>query len=308
MKRLYSLILLGLLLFGCSSPARQKNKPMIVCTTGMIADAVRQLAPSNVEVIALMGPGVDPHLYKATQGDLERLQHADAIVYNGLHLEGKMGEVLERLAEVKPVYAMADGLQNELLIHAPGDSNSYDPHIWFDLSLWSKAAGALRDELGAQFPTWRDSLAKNFMDFEQDLLAAHNRAQNTMRTIPASKRVLVTAHDAFAYFGRAYRLEVRGLQGISTASEFGLRDVTDLVNFITQRKVPAVFVESSVPKKSIEAVMSGCQARGHEVKLGGQLYSDALGEAGSPEETLIGAFKANVEAIYSGLNPQPSTP
>ncbi len=307
MKRI-TLLLFSLVLLQCAPPAQKNKQTTIVCTTGMLADAVRQMAPADVSVIALMGLGVDPHLYKATQGDLERLQKADVIVYNGLHLEGKMGEVLEKLSAIKPVFAMADGLEESDLIHPPGDTNSHDPHIWFDLSLWAKASKALRNELRSQFPTWVDELDKNFLDFEQDLLAVHNWAKNEIRTIPKSKRVLVTAHDAFAYFGNAYEIEVRGLQGISTASEFGLRDVSDLVNYIVTQEVPAVFVESSVPKKSIEAVISGCRSKGHDVMLGGQLYSDALGEKGSAEATLIGAFKANVLSISRGLNPQNTQP
>jgi manganese/zinc/iron transport system substrate-binding protein len=306
MKRLIALFIGLWFLLSCSSPQQTNAVPTVVCTTSMVADAVTHLVPKGVEVISLMGPGVDPHLYKATQGDLERLQKADIIVYNGLHLEGKMGDVLEKVGRIKPVIAMAEGVSESLILNPNNDSTIHDPHIWFDLSLWVQGVDFLRTELIKQRPEWSDEVDANYSDFEQDLLAAHNWAIHQMELIPEKNRVLITAHDAFAYFGRAYGLTVKGLQGISTASEFGLKDVSTLVSFISENKVPAVFVESSVPKKSIESVISGCKSRGHQVVLGGQLYSDALGAAGSETSTLIGAFKANVNTIKSGLEKEPN--
>lgn len=289
-----------LLIWQCQQPPVKKEGLTIVCTTSMVADAVQAIVPKGVTVIALMGPGIDPHLYKATQGDLERIQKADVIVYNGLHLEGKMSDILEGLSAYKTVLALGDFIPASALI-SYGNAEQIDPHIWFDLSLWSTAVGGVKDALGTKYPDLKDDLDAGFFDFEQDLLATHNWAVTQLQNIPKNQRVLVTAHDAFGYFGRAYDLQVRGLQGISTASEYGLQDITNLVDFIVSNKVPAVYVESSVPKKSVEAVLAGCRAKGHPVILGGQLYSDALGKAGTETATLIGAFKANVTAIATGL-------
>ena len=304
MKGLRILFLL-ILLVGCSNP-QADNNIKIVCTTSIVADAVRNLVPENVIVTALMGPGIDPHLYKATQGDLERLQRADIVFYNGLHLEGKMGDVLVKLARIKPVFAISQNIDRNKLINLQGDADTYDPHIWFDLQLWAMAVEEAKSILAAQYPAWKAELEANFHQYNLALLSAHQKAKKAIQSIQPENRVLITAHDTFSYFGRTYGLEVMGLQGISTASEYGLNDVSSLVRYISTNKIPAVFVESSVPKRSIEAVIEGCQKNGHQVKLGGQLYSDALGDAGTDAETLIGAFEANVSTIISGLKtPQP---
>ena len=301
MKRILILSISALLFWQCAEPVSENKTFTVVCTTSMAADAMKQIFPEDVEVIALMGPGVDPHLYKATQGDLEKLQSADIIIYNGLHLEGKMGDILEKLARQKTVVSLGEALPETSLIDFESNPGSPDPHIWFDLSLWAKALGAAKNGIIATYPEFKEELDANFFAYEQDLLGTHNWAIEHLANIPEEHRVLVTAHDAFSYFGRAYNMRVRGLQGISTASEYGLQDISNLVTFIVDNKVPAVYVESSVPKKSIEAVISGCKSRGHNVVLGGQLYSDALGEADSETGTLIGAFKANVNAIAVGL-------
>jgi manganese/zinc/iron transport system substrate-binding protein len=301
MKKLILFISALFLLTQCGQPAKKSDRISIVCTTSMVADAVKNLMPKSVEVISLMGPGVDPHLYKATQGDLERLQEADVVVYSGLHLEGKMGDVLEKLARIKTVINLSDGVPREQLLHPPGNVEGHDPHIWFDLTLWAKGVAHVKTELAKKYPSWQEDLDANYFAFEQSLLATHNWAITKMDSIPPQHRTLVTAHDAFSYFGRAYHLNVLGLQGISTVSEFGLKDISELVNTIVAEKIPAVFVESSVPKKSIEAVIEGCRSKGHHVVLGGQLYSDALGEEGSATESLNGAFRANVNTIFNGL-------
>jgi manganese/zinc/iron transport system substrate-binding protein len=308
MKKILILLTSALLFWQCAEPVKEDKSFIVVCTTSMAADAMRNIFPSDVNVIALMGPGVDPHLYKATQGDLEKLQSADIIIYNGLHLEGKMGDILEKLANQKTVIALGQGLTESELIDFESNPGSPDPHIWFDLSLWAKAVRAAKNNIIAAYPEFKEELDANSFAYEQDLLGTHNWAIEHLANIPEDYRVLVTAHDAFSYFGRAYNLRVRGLQGISTASEYGLQDISNLVTFIVDNKVPAVYVESSVPKKSIEAVISGCKSRGHNVVLGGQLYSDALGEAGTETGTLIGAFKANVTIIALGLSREDATP
>ncbi len=307
MKNLFKILLAALLFWHCAQPAKKSNAISIVCTTSMVADAVKNLVPRGVEVISLMGPGVDPHLYKATQGDLERLQNADVIVYNGLHLEGKMGDVLEKLGRIKTVIRLSDGVPQKQLLHPANNPEAHDPHIWFDLTLWAKGVAHVKKELAKKYPQWTDDLDANYFAFEQALLSTHNWAIATLDSIPPEHKTLVTAHDAFSYFGRAYHLKVIGLQGISTVSEYGLKDISTMVNMIVAEKIPAVFVESSVPKKSIEAVIEGCRSNGHNVVLGGQLYSDALGEVGSETEDLIGAFRANVKTIAHGLGKHQTT-
>lgn len=281
--------------------ADDKSRLIIVTTTGIIRDAVVNLVHDRAEVVALMGPGVDPHLYKATQGDLDKLLKADLVIYNGLHLEGKMSDVLEKLSHRKQVYALGHSLPDSLLHHVPGFENTYDPHIWFDVSLWSMAVRNLSGFLQEFDPSNADYYRKNHQVYAAKLDSLHQWVQQQISTIPADQRVLITAHDAFGYFGKAYNIEVRGLQGISTLSEFGLRDITNLANFIQERKIKAVFVETSVPEKSIRSLIEGCRERGWEVKLGGSLYSDALGAEGTPEGTYIGMIKSNVKTIVEAL-------
>lgn len=292
-------------MFSCGKqqPAQRQpgEKMKIVATTGMIGDAVEEIAGSHAEVVTLMGAGVDPHLYKATHGDLERLTEADVIFYNGLHLEGKMGEVFEKLARTKPVIAIGDELAEEKLRKVAGFQGAFDPHIWFDVKLWSEALGAVSRHLQAFDSAHARDYVQNHARYLEQLDSLDKAVRQTILQIPASQRVLITAHDAFGYFGDAYNIEVRGLQGISTLSEFGLRDVTELVDFIIARKVKAIFVETSVSQRSIEAVVEGCRQKGWNVVIGGRLYSDAMGERGTPEGTYVGMVNANVKAIAESL-------
>lgn len=304
-----TLSLLFAALTACSSIDTQQDKKLhIVCTTGMIGDAITRIAGETAQVITLMGPGVDPHLYKPTQGDLARLSQADIIVYNGLHLEGKMGEVLKKLARTRKVIALGELLPAELLRHPEGNPNAHDPHIWFDVSLWSRAIRATGEQLAEADAVNAALIRRNAVDYANQLDSLHIRIQQSLAAIPDDQRVLITAHDAFGYFGQAYGMEVRGLQGISTASEYGLRDISDMVNFLTEQKIKAVFVESSVPSKSLEAVLEGCARRGHQVRIGGHLYSDAMGESGAREGNYIGMVEANVETIVAALAPERSRP
>ncbi len=299
---------LFLAITSCSTDNSQKTitrkageKLRIVTTTGIIADAVRNIAGEKAEVISIMGPGVDPHLYKATQGDLEKLTTADLVIYNGLHLEGKMGEVLEKLSRTRKVVTITRHLDKALLRNSADYPGSYDPHIWFNVALWQKATAAITTHLTDLDPENTNYYLERAKNYATELNGLHNWATEQIATIPESQRVLITAHDAFGYFGDAYKIEVRGLQGISTVSEFGLRDVSDLVGFITERKIKAVFVESSVPKKAIEAVVTGARDRGHEVSIGGELFSDALGQEGTPEGTYAGMVRHNVNTITRAL-------
>src|SRR5687768_9115721 len=267
-------ILSACLWVGCKQQVPNERDPgekiKIVTTTGMIQNAAANIAGRHADVIALMGPGVDPHLYKATHGDLESLTEADIIFYNGLHLEGKMGEVFEKLSRLKPVIAVADGIEEERLRKVPGFQGAFDPHIWFDVKLWQEAVKNVSVHLQKYDSSHADEYSKRTQKYVQRLDSLDNAVRVTLSEIPEMQRVLITAHDAFGYFGDAYNIEVRGLQGISTLSEFGLRDVTELVNFIIMRKVKAIFVETSVSQKSIEAVVEGCRDKNWDVKIGGR--------------------------------------
>jgi manganese/zinc/iron transport system substrate-binding protein len=267
----------------------------------MIADAAKNIAGPEIEVKALMGPGVDPHLYKATTGDLATLRKADIIFYNGLHLEGKMSEVFQKLAQEKAVFAVSEKLPEERLMHPPGNPEAHDPHIWFDVSLWMDACRAIGSRLMEMDPDRAAVYQQNMTTYLDSLRVLDGWVRERIQEIPESGRVLITAHDAFGYFGRAYDIEVRGLQGISTVAEFGLKDVKELVDFICQRQIRSVFIESSIPAKSLEAVVEGCRNKGHDVKIGGTLFSDAMGNAGTPEGSYTGMVRANVITISNGL-------
>ncbi|RAV99629.1 metal ABC transporter solute-binding protein, Zn/Mn family [Pseudochryseolinea flava] len=285
---------------GKETPTTQ-GRLQVVTTTGMIKDAVTNIAGDRVDVVALMGPGVDPHLYKATQGDLAKLTAADIIFYNGLHLEGKMGEVFEKLTVQKTVVPVSVSIEDTLLRAVPGFQGTHDPHIWFDVKLWENAVKQVSKTLQE-----KDSVnAAYYMVNEKKYLATLDSLDDAVRKhlqeVSKEQRVLITAHDAFGYYGDAYQVEVRGLQGISTMSEFGLKDVTELVNFIIGRKIKAIFVETSVSQKSIEAVVEGCKQKGWDVKIGGSLYSDAMGEEGTPDGTYVGMVSANTRTIVRAL-------
>lgn len=303
--RIVMLILLIVLMCACTNTKKNntsgKLKIVVVGTTGMIADALGNIVGDKGEVQALMGPGVDPHLYKVTQGDLQKLQNADLIFYNGLHLEGKMSEVLEKLAKKKKVIAVSDGINKNKIRMLDEKKTVRDPHIWFDVSLWKEAVLFASKELQKLDSIHLETYKTNTFNFVNQLDSLDEWVKTEINTIPEQNRLLITAHDAFGYFGAAYRIEVKGLQGISTVSDYGLNDVTTLVNLITSRKIKAIFIETSVSDKSIKAVLEGCQAKGHKVVIGGTLYSDAMGQAGTPEGAYIGMVRANVTKIVKAL-------
>ena len=274
----------------------------IVTTTGMIADIAKNVGGDRVQVTALMGPGVDPHLYKASEGDVQRLQEADVIFYNGLHLEAQMGSVLERLNEfgIKTV-AVTDQIDRSLLQSPPEFQGNYDPHVWFDVTLWMRAVEQTRDTLVELDPDSAAKYESNAEAFLGELQDLHQYVLDQANTVPAEKRIVITAHDAFNYFGRAYGFEVRGLQGISTEAQAGTADVQTLADFIVEKQIPAIFVESSVPQRNVEAVQAAVQAQGFEVTIGGSLYSDAMGGEGTPEGTYIGMVRHNIDTIVTAL-------
>jgi manganese/zinc/iron transport system substrate-binding protein len=304
--RLYFFIavLANLLLVSCKhETSTGDDKLQIVATTGMIGDAVGIIAGDKADVTVLMGPGVDPHLYKATQGDLNALRSGDIIFYNGLHLEGKMQEVFDRLATTKKVFPVAAGIPESKLrtVAQVNGISTHDPHIWFDVQLWMLAVAEIGKQLSASDPTNAAFYATQTTKYLEQLAALDVFVKEKMSAIPETHRTLITSHDAFGYFGAAYGIRVKGLQGISTAAEFGLKDITDMVNMIIAEDIKAVFVESSVSEKSIQAVIEGCHQKNHNIKAGGTLYSDAMGAAGTPEGNYIGMVTHNVEVIYAAL-------
>jgi len=289
-------------LWSCGTTNQENSgKLNIVATTGMVADVAKNVGKDSVNVTALMGPGVDPHLYKATQGDLGKLQAADIILYNGLHLEGKMGEVFEKLERIKTVVPIARSINEAMLLDDPVYQGTFDPHIWFDVSLWMQTVVEVTNTLIEARPELADYFKANADAYRAELADLHEWVINEMQSIPPSKRIMITAHDAFSYFGRAYGIEVKGLQGISTLSEFGLKDRVDLINFIVDKQIKAVFVETSVSEKNIKAIVEGCAQKGHTVEIGGNLFSDAMGAAGTAEGNYVGMVKSNVRTIVEAL-------
>jgi manganese/zinc/iron transport system substrate-binding protein len=281
--------------------SRAERKYNIVTTTGMIADAARNVGGDKVKVTALMGPGVDPHLYKASEGDVTRMADADLILYNGLHLEGSMANVLEKIGARANTFAAGSAIDEARLLTPPQFKGAHDPHIWFDVGLWIYVVEGIRDKLIESDIENAETYKENAANYLDRLDSLHAYVKEQSERIAPSQRILITAHDAFNYFGRAYGFEVRGLQGISTAAEAGTADVKDLAKFIAAKKVPAIFVESSVPVRTIEAVQAAVKARGFEVKIGGQLFSDAMGNPKTPEGNYIGMVSHNINTIVSAL-------
>ncbi len=296
------------LVAGCGPVVDEGTAPgdrraKVVATTTIVADAVRQVGGDDVEVISLMGAGVDPHVYKPSAGDVRRMAAADIVFYSGLHLEGKMGEVLEQMngRGIRTVAVTGCIEEDRLIVTSVRGAGGHDPHVWFDVALWSDAVVCVRDGLVEIDPGHAEDFERRAAEYGRELEALDQEIAERLSTIPEGRRVLVTAHDAFSYFGRAYGLEVRGLLGVSTASEAGAADVKDLARFIAERQIPAVFVETSVSPRTIEALREAVAARGFEVARGGSLYSDALGSPGGPAETYAGTVRANVETIVTAL-------
>lgn len=271
----------------------------VTATTTVVADLVEQVGGDLVVVESLMADGVDPHSYRAPPRDIDRLVRADLIVANGLHLEGKLAELLERIGRKRPFVAVGEAVpQDELL---PIGNGLFDPHIWFDAKLWSYCPFAVADALIQLDSEAASHYQHRAEKYSQDLLELDENVRKKFNEIPRQRRVLITAHDAFRYFGRAYGLEVIGVQGTSTESEAGLADMNQLVDLVVRRRVPAVFVETSVSDRNVTALIEGASARGHIVRLGGRLYSDALGPAGGGGDTLERALLSNVDTIFGAL-------
>lgn len=302
-KIIFSLIVICLtFVSGCNDNSSKSNiegKVKVTVTIGQIGDAVKNIGGDKVEVSTLMGPGVDPHLYKATQSDMKKIHDADIVFYNGLHLEGKMLDALSQLKKTKVVYAIAETVNDHSLLKT--EEKTIDPHIWFDIQLWKEALQSVVKGLMEVDPENKEYYEEQAENYFKQLDDLYNFSTEKMDSIPEQKRILITAHDAFGYFGNAYGLEVMGLQGLSTDSEYGLADIKRIVDTLVERKIQTVFVETSVNDKSIQAVIEGAKSRNHEVKIGGELFSDAMGEEGTEEGTYIGMYKHNIQVIYDGL-------
>lgn len=273
----------------------------VVATVGMIADMAREIGGEHVFVTGLMGPGVDPHLYKASEGDVRRLFRADVILYGGLHLEARMGDVLEEMDGRVRTVAITDAIPRDLLLSPAEFKGAFDPHVWFDVRLWMRAVPEVLRALVEADPANAAAYRSNAERYLGELALLDEYVRQQAARVPPAQRVVVTAHDAFNYFGRAYGFEVRGLQGISTVSEAGTADVQELADFIARRRIPAVFVESSIPRRNVEAVQEAVRARGWEVRIGGELFSDAMGNTGTVEGTYLGMVRHNIDAIVGAL-------
>jgi len=291
------------LLGACSSDKMtsdiDSDRIQIVTTISQIGEPIEVIGGDRVEVKSLMGPGVDPHLYKATQGDINKLQNADIILYSGLHLEGNMGEIFAKMSETKTTMGLGESLDKEKLLM--DEDGAIDPHIWFDIDLWKEALNVAVEELKKLSPENADYFDENKQVYFSKLDELKNEAVEKITSIPEKQRVLVTAHDAFGYFGRMYDIEVIGLQGLSTEDEVGLSDIQSTVKLLIEKQVPAVFVESSINQNSIQAVIDGASKEGLEVTLGGELFSDAMGTKGTEEGTYLGMYRHNVNTVYQAL-------
>ena len=297
----------ALLTTGCGAVATPDDGTVhAVATTGMIGWMVAEVGGGRVSVEALMGPGVDPHLYKASASDVRKLGEADVIFYNGLHLEAAMGEVLEEMGSRLPTVAVTRALDTDSLLAPPEFAGNYDPHVWFDVGMWLSAVPVVRDALIGVDPAGAATYEQNAQRVTAELQQLDAWVEQRVAQLDTAVRVLVTAHDAFNYFGRAYGFEVRGLQGISTASEAGTADVQSLAAMIAERRIPAVFVETSIPRRTIEAVQAAVRARGFDVLIGGSLYSDAMGDPGTDAGTYPGMVRHNVNTIVDALSREPA--
>ena len=302
MKKYLIITLCTLAIISCKSDKKDNGKINVVTTTSMITDLVKNIGGDYINLQGLMGSGVDPHLYKASEGDVSKLSEADIIFYNGLHLEGKLVEVFEKMAhQNKKTIALSDALDERTLIGSEFFASNYDPHIWFNVDYWKEATKFVVLQLSEALPEHQAVFKTNGEAYLNKLEALKTKLNKIIQTLPEDKRVLVTAHDAFNYFGKSFGFEVVGLQGLSTATEAGVQDVQKLSDFIIERKVKAIFIESSVPKRTIEAVKAAVNAKKYEVEIGGSLYSDALGNPGTAEGTYIGMFEYNVNTIVNAL-------
>lgn len=306
-----TLLLTLLFLPACSPPAGDASVETstegveipyeIVCTVGMVGDLAKAVAGDRATVKTLMGEGIDPHLYKATRDDVAAMSRADVVLYSGLLLEGKMQDLLVQLGRGRPVVAVTSALDEATLLEPDGGAGHPDPHVWMDPDAWAKCVETVRETLSAYDPAGAAGYAERAAAFEAEVHSLGDYGREVLATVPEDRRILITSHDAFSYFGRAFGLDVRGIQGLSTESEAGLQHMNELVDLLVERKVQAVFVETSVPQKSVEALRNGARQRGSEVAVGGTLFSDAMGTPGTYEGTYLGMIDHNITTVARAL-------
>ena len=319
-ERFSCLLLVSLLAFtlsstiGCGGSTDNDSKPAssastysgsypieVVATIGMVGDLVRQVGGNKVDVQQICGPGVDPHLYKPNRDDVVGIMSADMVFYSGLMLEGKMTDTLVKVARKKPVVAITESIDETVLLQPDEFEGHYDPHVWNDVSAWSQSIKSIENALIDFDPDNADIYAENANALRDELAKLHQYGVDSIATVPNSSRVLITSHDAFNYFGRAYGLEVQGVQGLSTESEAGVQRINKLVDMLVEKKVQSVFVESSVSQKNVDALIEGAKSRGHDVRIGGELFSDAMGKDGTYEGTYLGMLDHNITIVTRAL-------
>ena len=292
-------VLVSLCLFSVHDALARPMKA--VTTIGQITDAVERVGGERVSVEGLMGPGVDPHLYKASAGDVGKLAEADVIFYNGLHLEAKMAGVFEKMKRSKEIVAVTKDISRDKLLDSEDYPGQHDPHVWFNTDLWLEVVETIYETLARIDPEGRSYYESRFQDYAKKIEELGRFCDGRAGELFPQQRVLITAHDAFRYFGKRYGFEVMGLQGISTEAEAGIKDVSNLADIIVERKIRAIFVESSVSERNVRAVQEAVRARGWNVKIGGELFSDAMGEPGTPEGTYTGMVRHNINTIVEAL-------
>ena len=302
--KIYLLSFLTVSLLSCqeNSDSSDNKKIKVICTTGIIADAIQKILPPYFEVTSLMGPGVDPHTYKSKTSEIKTMMTADAIVYNGIHFEANLIDAITEIGKTGFVVSLGDIVPEQRLRKTTEFGTDYDPHFWHDVNLFATSIELAGKQFSEKFTSSKNHIDSATAAYTKDLYAIESYVQGEMTKIPDSSRVLITAHDAFGYYGRAFKIEVKGVQGISTASDISIRGITELTDFIVSRNIPSIFVENSVSEKNINSIKEGCKAKGLNLKIGGPLFSDGLGDAKSGAETYIKMIKKNTNTIVGGLS------
>lgn len=287
--------------FTSCGDEQQSNKKTILCTTNVIADAISNIVPPSFEVVSLMGPGVDPHTYKSKTSELKKMTQADVVIYNGIDFESNLIEAIENIGKNKPVISLGDLVPKDRLRKTTEFGSAYDPHFWHDVNLFATSIKIAGEKLSKQFPNSKKYIDSATNAYTLELFETEKYVRDEVKKIPSNARVLITAHDAFGYYGMAFGLDVKGLQGISTASDISIRGITDLTQFIVSSKIPSIFVENSVSQKNIKAVIEGCKSKNWDLSIGGTLYSDGLGDSSSGANTYIKMIRKNTNTIVSAL-------
>jgi len=277
------------------------KKIVVVCTTTIIGDTIQKIAGDTIHLDILMGPGIDPHIYKPIEQDVFKISQADLILYHGLHLEARMADLFKRMNTMKPTFAVTKDIPTKLLIKVPEHEQCFDPHIWFDPTLWIYVINTITNILQLYIPKHAQLYEHNKQKFIEQVKYTYATTQKQINTININKRILITCHDAFSYFARAYNFKVISLQGINTASEASALDITSTIDTIIKNNIPTIFIESSIPIRNMQAIEQGVKAQGLSIQIGKELFSDALGDINSPEGTYLGMLTWNINSIIAGL-------